>query len=110
MFEWFLYSTMIDFQAKLADSELMVQRYAYQEKERSILARSKVLAAVCLVIMFVVEMYTIKFPKCAGKILFTCSTTSVLRVTTDPLPDVLFFSFTEIVYFIIYIRFMYGLK
>jgi len=54
MFEWQLFSSLIAFQAKIQDEDLLVQRYAYQEHERVIENRVKVLSIFTALVLVLV--------------------------------------------------------
>merc|ERR1712228_1060071 len=73
LYEWQLFSTMIAFQANVPDSELLVQRFAYQELERSIEKWCRVFAIISIAAMFLVEIYSVQFPYCADGVIFTCT-------------------------------------
>ena len=102
---------MIAFQSKIADSELLVQRYAYQEHERTITKRVTILGIFTALLLILVSLMTVQMDHCKPyPIIFFCKSDQLKVSLNNTLPDFIVFVWVLIVYSIILLVFYRRLK
>jgi hypothetical protein len=102
---------MIAFQSKIADSELLVQRYSYQEHERTITKRVTILGIFTAGLLIIVSLMTIQMDHCKPyPIIFFCKSDQLKVSLNNTLPDFIVFVWVLIVYSIILLVFYRRLK
>ena len=108
--EWTQLSTMIAHQSKYDDSELIVQRPHYQERERKCLKLKKAVFCVMVVLVILATNLTFRFEGCGSQEnIINCSSKDNLKVTINPRPKLTFYSALMVVYFLILTAFVCSL-